>query len=197
VSSQLVVGGCTTVCSSASDCPQRAAGFSPWSCDAGGICRRPADVFGPLQNGATPAQYACNAQGMPVNVCNDNQHIDYQAFDFPNPPAVSCSATTTTAGIATDSCVDSCRYQGSCPYDFACVGVGNLGSARIGLCLPTGAGEVGATCAHDGDCVFGYCPSALGKCSRDCTGDGVCPSGSTCTAAGGLPVEGAPFRRCQ
>ena len=116
----------------------------------------------PLQNGATPAQYACdpNDADAVVNVCNDAQHIDYQAFDIPNPPGVSCSATTTTAGIATDSCVDSCRYQGSCPYGFACVGVGSVGSSRIGLCLPTGGGEVGAPCSHDGDCVFGYCPSA-------------------------------------
>ena len=52
-SAQMVVGGCTLACNSAADCPQRAVGFSPWTCDAGGICRRPPDVFGPLQNGAT------------------------------------------------------------------------------------------------------------------------------------------------
>ena len=194
---QLLVTGCTLVCNTAADCPQRAAGLSPWTCDAGGICRRPPDVYGPLQNGATPAQYACNEEGVTVNVCNDGQHIDYGAFDIPNPPVVSCSATTTTAGIATDSCVDSCRYQGSCPYGFACTAVGSVGANRIGLCLPTGGGEVGAACVHDGDCVFGYCPSALGKCSRDCTGDGICPTGSTCTAAGAPAVEGQPFRRCQ
>ncbi len=199
-SAQMVVSGCTLVCASASDCPQRAAGFAPWSCDTGGICRRPPDVFGPLQNGATPAQYACdpNEADAVVNVCNDDQHIDYQAFDFPMAPVVSCTATMTTAGIATDSCVDSCRYQGSLPRSGShVVGVGSVGSSRIGLCLPTGGGEVGASCTHDSDCVFGYCPSALGKCSRDCTGDGVCPGGTTCTAAGGPPVEGAPFRRCQ
>jgi hypothetical protein len=103
----------------------------------------------------------------------------------------------TTPGIPTDSCVDSCRYQGGCPFGFACTAVGNLAGARIGLCLPTGPGEVGAPCAHDGDCVFGYCPSALLKCSRDCTADGVCPTGSTCTPAGGPAVEGQPFRRCE
>ena len=199
VTVQMVVGGCTTQCTSASDCPQRAAGFQPWSCDlaAGGLCRRPPDVFGPLPNGATPAQYACNAQSVVVNVCNDAQHIDYGAFDIPNPPAVSCGATMTTAGIATDSCVDSCRYQGSCPFGFACTAVGSLGAGRIGLCLPTGGGEVGAPCVHDSDCVFGYCPSGTLKCSRDCTADGVCPGGTTCTPAGGPAVEGQPFRRCQ
>jgi hypothetical protein len=196
VSPALVVGGCTLVCTTAADCPQRAAGLSPWTCDSGGICRRPADVFGPLQGGATPAQYACNAQGAEVNVCNDGQHIDFEAFDIPPAPAVSCTATMTTAGIPTDSCVDSCRYQGGCAFGFACVAVGNIGNGRIGLCLPTGGGEVGSPCQHDSECVFGYCRSG-GTCSRDCTADGVCPSGSTCVAGGGPPVESQAFRRCQ
>jgi hypothetical protein len=56
---------------------------------------------------------------------------------------------------------------------------------------------VGAACTQDGECVFGYCPSATMKCSRDCTKDGVCPGGTTCTAVGGPSVEGLPFRRCQ
>jgi hypothetical protein len=196
-SAQMVVGGCTTVCNSAADCPQRAAGLSPWTCDAGGICRRPSDVYGPLQNGATPAQYACDAAGTTVNVCNDDQHIDYTAFDIPPDPVVSCTATTTTAGIATDSCVDSCRYQGGCPWGFGCVALGSLGTGRIGLCLPEGIGEVSAACTHHSDCAFGYCAATLGKCSRDCTADGICPDGTTCTAAGGPDVEGQPFRRCQ
>jgi hypothetical protein len=199
VTLQMVVGGCTTYCTTASDCPQRAAGLSPWTCDvaSGGLCRRPPDVNGPLPTAFTPAQYACNASSMEVNVCNDGQHIDFVAFDVPTPPAVTCGASMTTPGIVTDSCVDSCTYQGACPYGNACVAVGSINGNRIGLCLPVGAGEVGASCTHDGDCVFGYCPSATMKCSRDCTADGVCPGGTTCTAGGGPPVGGLPFRRCQ
>jgi len=62
--------------------------------------------------------------------------------------------------------------------------------------MPVGFGEVGAACASDTQCAFAYCNQ--GKCSRDCTADGVCPGGSTCTAAGGQApnVEGVPFRRC-
>jgi hypothetical protein len=56
---------------------------------------------------------------------------------------------------------------------------------------------VGAPCTKDGSCFFGYCNRSSGKCSRDCTADGLCPTGSTCTAAGGPPVDGQPFRRCQ
>jgi hypothetical protein len=194
-SPQMYVGGCTLVCNSAADCPQRAAGLAPWSCDAGGICRRPADVHGPVQGGATPAQYVNDCQGQVVNVCNDAQHLDFNAFSIPNPPAASCGATTTTDGLPGDSCVNSCRYQGGCSYGFACVAVGGVGSGRIGLCLPTGGGEVGAGCQFDAQCAFGYCRS--GSCSRDCTADGICPGGASCVAGGGPPVDGQPFRRCQ
>ncbi len=192
------MSGCTTKCSSAADCPQRAAGLSPWTCNAG-ICRRPPDVYGPLPTDATPAQYACNAKGATVNVCNDAQHIDYVSFTIPPAPSVNCALETTTSGSATDSCVDSCRYQGSCPYGSACVAVGTVdsGVTRIGLCIPTGLGEVGSPCTSDTDCVFGYCPSSLGKCSRDCTADGVCPGGTSCVSISGPMVEGQTFRQCQ
>jgi hypothetical protein len=195
-SATLVVAGCTLACSDASFCPQRAEGLNPWTCD--GLCRRPADVFGPVQQGAG-AQYACDSSDVVVNVCNDAQHIDFTAFTIPNPPAVSCSATMTTAGVAGDSCVDSCLYQGGCAFGYLCNAVGSLGSSsRIGLCLPAlSGGEVGASCTTDGDCFFGYCASTTSKCSRDCTDDGVCPTGSTCLPSGSIPVEGLTFKICQ
>ncbi|HVY47276.1 MAG TPA: hypothetical protein VHB21_15415, partial [Minicystis sp.] len=196
VGTNMVVGGCTLACSSASDCPRRAAGLPTWTCD--GLCRRPADVAGPLETGYAPAQYACNGAGTEVDVCNDGHHIDFDQFIVPNPPPVSCGATQTTDGVPGDACVDSCRYQGGCPFASACVALGTFdnGATRVGLCLPTGAGEVGAACSHDRDCVFGYCLTT-GRCSRDCTADGICPGGTTCTAAGGPAVEGQPFRRCE
>jgi hypothetical protein len=193
----LVVGGCTLACSSANDCPRRAAGLPPWTCD--GLCRRPSDVSGPLEGGYSPAQYACNGAGQVANLCNDNQHIDFNAFTLPDLPVVSCNSPTTTDGLPGDSCVDSCRYQGGCRYGYACTAVGGVGNARIGLCLPAGASEVGAACGTDSQCAFGYC--AKGKCSRDCTADDTCPSGSSCVpgAAAGAPttVEGVTFKRCQ
>jgi hypothetical protein len=197
---QMLVSGCTTECASASDCPQRAAGLSPWTCDlaSGGLCRRPPDVYGPLPNGFTPAQYTCNLASEEVNVCNDSLHLDFTAGTSPAPPAgVVCGAAMTTPGSATDSCVDSCTYQGSCPFGFACTALGSLGASRIGLCLPTGSGEVGAACVHDSDCVFGFCLSSSHKCSRDCTADGVCPGGTTCTAGGAPPVGSLPFMQCE
>jgi hypothetical protein len=196
MSPTLAVSSCTLVCSTASDCPQRAETLTPWTCDAGGICRRPPDVYGPLPTGAQPAQYACNDQGMVVDVCNDGLHLDLAAGDVPAPPPVTCPAAVTVSGIpATDTCIDSCRYQGGCPSGNACVALGNLGNVRIGLCFPTGSGEVGAACASNEGCVFGYCLN--GKCSRDCTADGVCPGGTTCTAGSAPPVEGMTFRACQ
>lgn len=189
----LIVGGCTLACASASDCPRRAAGLPGWTCD--GLCRRPVDVYGPLEGGYTPAQYHCDANGNPVNLCNDAQHIDFDAFTIPPPPPVNCASQQTFDGAPGDACVDSCRYQGGCPHGFACSAVGQVAGQRIGLCLPTGPGEVGAACQTDDQCVFGYCSG--GKCSRDCTADGVCPTGSTCVAPGGPTVEGAAFRRCE
>jgi hypothetical protein len=195
VSLTLVVGGCTLTCSSASDCPQRAETLTPWTCDGGGICRRPPDVYGPLPTGVE-AQYACDAAQAVVNVCNDGLHIDLASGNVPAPPPVSCTATMTTYGIpATDTCIDSCTYQGGCPFGNACVALGDLGSVRIGLCFPTGGEEVGTACATDEECVFGYCLN--GSCSRDCTVDGVCPGGTTCTAGSAPPVEGMTFRACQ
>ena len=191
----LIVAACTLACSSAADCPQRAAGLPAWTCD--GLCRRPGDVYGPL-GGGERASYACNASSTVVSVCNDGQHIDFGAFSIPSLPAVTCGAAMTTDGIASDSCVDSCRYQGGCPHTFACTAVGSVSGNRIGLCLPAlGSDDVGAPCTKDGSCFFGYCNRTSGKCSRDCTADGLCPTGSTCTAAGGPPVDGQPFRRCQ
>jgi hypothetical protein len=194
-SPNLIVASCTLACTTAADCPQRAEGLPPWTCD--GLCRRPGDVYGPLAGGAR-ASYACDAATSVVSVCNDGQHIDFDAFLVPAPPAVSCAATMTTDGVAGDSCVNSCRSQGGCVHGFACTAVGSVNGNRIGLCLPAlGAGEVGVACSKHASCFFGYCNAATGKCSRDCTADGLCPAGSTCNATGGPPVEGRPFRRCE
>jgi hypothetical protein len=192
----LLVSSCTMACSTPADCPVRAAGFPAWTCN-GGLCKRPADVFGPLGGGSTPAQYACDGGGNTINICNDAQHIDFDKFSIPNPPSVNCSAPTTTDGVAGDSCADSCRYQGACPFGFVCTGVGNLGGNRVGLCLPFGSTHTGAACSSNVQCEFGYC--SAGACSRDCSGDGLCPTGTTCTAVGGAAptIEGKPFKRCQ
>lgn len=192
----LLASGCTLGCSSASDCPQRASVLSPWTC-SGSYCKRPGDVVGPLGQ-AVGAEYACDAMNNVVNLCDDAQHIDFTAFTIPAPPAVSCPASMSVAGSAGDVCVDTCRYAGGCSFGYACTGVGDIQNTRVGLCLPSlGGNEVGGACSHDADCAFGYC--SKGACSRDCSGDGLCPTGSTCTAVGGTnpTIEGVPFKRCQ
>jgi len=188
VSPGLLVSGCTIACASASDCPRRASGLAPWTCDGSAQCRRPPDVFGPLGQGAD-AQYACNATSAVVTICNDG-HAAFDPFTIPSPPSVSCASSTTTSGVAGDRCVDSCRYQGGCADGFTCAAFG----APHGNCLPVGSSEVGASCTVDSQCRFGLCIS--GACSRDCTADGVCPSGSACMAHGGGTIEGQPHRVC-
>jgi len=192
-SPNLIVSSCTMTCGAASDCPQRAAGLPGWTCD--GYCRRPGDVYGPLPGGYAPAQWACNAQSQPVNVCGDGLHIDFTSFTQPSPPAVNCASPTTTDGLPGDACLDSCRLSGGCPHGFGCAGLAEIGGQRIGLCMPSGGGEVGASCSMNGQCVFGFCDE--GTCTRDCSKDDVCPSGSQCIAQGGPNIEGSAFKTCQ
>ena len=192
LSPNMIIGGCTLVCDSASDCPRRAAPLAGWTCD--GLCRRPSDIYGSLPGGYTPVEYHCDAALQPVALCNDGQHIDFDKFVVPSPPPVDCGSNQTTPGVSGDACVDSCRYAGGCGFGYACVGVGGVGNERIGLCMPTGVGEPGAACSKHRDCAFGYCSNGL--CSRDCTKDGVCPSGLSCVTVAGPAVEGQPFRRC-
>jgi hypothetical protein len=196
-SPELVVSSCTIACDSAADCPQRAAGLAPWSCDGNGICRRPGDVYGPLPVGTTPAQYACNGLSDRVNVCNDGLHIDFASFSVPTEPNVSCNATSTTDGAPSDACLDSCRMRGGCDFGFACSGLATLDNASaIGLCMPRGSGEVGAACTKNGDCVYGLCEGSV--CSRDCSKDGQCPEGFQCKTPSPpeLPLEGTASKRC-
>lgn len=190
----LVVSSCSMACASAADCPQRASGLPPWTCD--GLCRRPPDVYGPLPGGYEPAQWSCNFNGDVVNVCNDGLHIDFDAFTQPAAPSVNCNAPSTTDGLPGDACLDSCRYRGGCAFGFACSGLAELSSGRIGLCVYSGGEEVGSACASNGECAFGLCSEA-GVCSRDCSRDGVCPSGSSCVAQGGPLIEGLPYKICQ
>ena len=190
----LIVSSCTMPCGSAADCPQRAQGLPAWTCD--GACRRPPDVYGPLPGGYAPAQWVCDLSGNVVNVCNDGLHIDFTSFMQPPAPVVSCGSPTTTDGLPGDACLDSCRYRGGCPFGFACSALAELPSGRIGLCLYSGAKEVGQPCTTNGECSFGLCSEA-GLCSRDCSRDGVCPDGSSCQAQGGPNVEGLPYRECQ
>jgi hypothetical protein len=192
-SPSLILGGCTQACDTAADCPQRAAGLAAWTCD--GLCRRPADVYGSLPGGWTPVEYHCDAGLNTVNLCNDAQHIDFDGFTIPAPPNADCFSSLTTTGSANDSCVNSCKFQGACPDNYACVGVGSVGGQRIGLCLPAGTTETGQNCTTHTQCEFGYCVN--GSCSRDCSSDGICTAGTSCVAGGSPAVEGLTFMRCE
>ena len=190
----MIVEGCTSACTTAADCPQRAAPLPDWTCE-GGICKRPGDVYGPLPGGSSPVEYYCDASQNVINLCNDGLTIDFTNFTVPSPPAVDCFAPQTTTGGATGACVNSCRYQGGCSHGYACNAVSQVGGERIGLCLPKGGGETGVTCSSNTVCEFGTCVNGI--CSRDCTLDGICPAGLTCVAGGSPTVEGLTYRRCE
>jgi len=194
LSPTLVIGGCTSECTNAADCPQRAATLPAWSCSTGS-CVRPGDVYGSLPGGYEPAEYHCDVNSQPVALCNDGLHIDFDQYVIPNPPSVNCASQEATPGVSGDACLNTCRLGGGCAAGFSCVGIGNIGAERIGLCLPTGGGEPGDACSVHRDCAFGYC--ADGTCSKDCTDDGVCPNGTACTPGDSPAIEGKSWRRCQ
>jgi hypothetical protein len=150
-------------------------------------------VFGPIKGGS-PTEYYCNNQ-VPVNLCNDGLNTNFSSSTPPTPPTVDCNSMSATPGNQGDSCVNSCRYGGGCAYGFNCVALGDLVTERIGVCMPSGAGEPGSACANNTQCVFGYC--ANNKCSRDCTVDGICPGGLQCNNGGAPAVEGQVFKRCE
>lgn len=213
----MVADSCTTVCNSDLDCPQRAAGMESWRCQ-GGLCVRPSDAFGP-QAGGEVAEYVCaetyDAKITSATLCGDTLRWDYStggpSSQLPPFSAIDCrdellfgdpyspSSPWNRSYPGQDYCADSCRYQGACAFGFACSAISSLKSnpnARIGICTPAGSGEVGDYCSRDDDCALGYCLNA--KCTRDCSPDGICPKGMTCTAVSDSTfVEGGqPFRRC-
>lgn len=203
VTGDTVIDACTIACESSADCPQRAGFLTPWTCATSGplagLCDRPADVYGPLPGGYQPTEWFCSeSTGNTYNLCGDGQHINFDTFSIPPPPSgLDCGSETTTAGAAGDACLNTCRYQGGCPYDYACVGLSEKNGQRYGLCLPTGPTDVGGFCQKDGDCAFGYCLLDKHECSKDCSKDGLCPTGSTCTPGNPPSVEGVPFKRCE
>ncbi len=181
----MLVGGCTIQCTSVNDCPQRASGLPPWYCQQG-VCIRPDDVWGAVPKGDT-TQWACEPYNNSiVNLCAD-------ALTFDQAPSLNCPVSTSVP--TSGDCVQSCRYAGGCGHGWACVGLAELGSQRVGVCLRTGFGEVGQGCSNNEDCLFALC--AGGTCSRDCTADGVCPSGFACVPGGAPNIEGKAYRICQ
>jgi hypothetical protein len=191
----ILASGCTLPCTSVADCPQRASILAQWTCST--YCERPTDVSGPLAQGET-ASYACNTSNAEVNLCNDAQHIDLSTGAVPTPPSITCPVSMSVDGTTGDVCLDTCRYSGACAFGYECTGIGDISNTRVDVCMPSqGSGEVGSSCSMNGDCAFGYCSTNV--CSRDCSADGICPTGSTCTAVGGMypTVEGISFKRCQ
>ncbi len=167
----LIVSGCSMSCTSSLDCPQRPSHLPKWSC-SGGYCYRPGDVFGPASKDMTTS-WACNGQGLPVNVCADG-------LTFDSAPALTCNEIETV-NTQTD-CVSSCTPTGGCGQGYACVSdYVAINGTPTAVCIRTGYAEVGQPCSKNEDCVFGVCSKAK-KCSRDCSTDGVCPKGFACSA---------------
>lgn len=189
----MFIGGCTSQCSSANDCPQRPSALPRWTCD-GVKCMRPGDTFGSVPK-EEHTYWTCYDYGGPrVNLCADGLTLD-------QPPAeLDCNNNPYALVPSAGYCVQTCRYEGGCGWGYECVGhqVSLNGTATgLGLCVRKGSLGIGQPCSSDEACEFGLCLKDEAKCSRDCSYDGVCPSGTTCQSAPGAPVDSTPFRVCK
>ena len=114
---------------------------------------------------------------------------------------VQCRSGVCDGDDTPPSCVQGCTPTGGCPAGYACrpwLPDGPTGSVYL-VCRPAGRGALGTTCTRGSDCATGLCQARsagdpTGYCTRFC-GDGICPTGMTCTPAGSA-VGGVTLALC-
>ncbi len=165
--------GCTSECTSATDCPNRLIGLTPYACTVSGgktVCVPPADVLGSDPLGAT-----CAASG--TNTCRSG----------------GCDTATSPA-----MCNTRCTPQGGCPLGYGCFPDAGGGSVDL-ICTPAGSSWLGAACARARDCRTGLCQAEAtgsgGYCTKLCN-DSLCPTGMTCKASGLTASDGTAIKLC-
>ena len=179
--------GCTSHCTSASDCPRRmtinATGVGivtlpPYECqvvDGERICVPPLQALGGDVAGSDELGAACGATGTPLcrsGVCDGEGNV----------------------------CVQGCTPAGGCPSGFACrPWVDDTDVYLVCRRSVSGNVPVGGPCSVGADCVTGLCQgSATGApayCSRFCR-DRLCPTGMRCVDIG-RALDGTPIALCQ
>lgn len=175
--------GCTSACRTAADCPTRLPGLTPYTCDAasGGVrvCNPP--------RATTPGAQGYVAGGDAMgSVCT--------------PTGVNrCRSAVCDDGESPAVCVQGCTPSGGCPVGWGCkpwLPDGPAGDIYL-ACRPAGSGAVGTTCTRGSDCATALCQgvtATTGYCTRLC-GDGLCPTGMSCTFAG-TTVDGTRISLC-
>jgi hypothetical protein len=158
--------GCTSTCRGPADCPETLPGLE-YTCTGGYCVPNTALLLGPDPMGA-PCRFSGDA-----NLCRSGVCLDDDAGG--------------------SFCSQVCDERGTCGEGFACVPSDDGAGGTVFVCLDAGSVDLGQPCTLDGQCVSGLCDTALGECTRLCTDDRLCPTGTRCVAD---VASGGAFATC-
>lgn len=157
--------GCTTTCRGPADCPRSLPGLE-YTC-SGGYCIPSSFVLGPDSMGST-----CRFSGT-ANLCRSGVCVD--------------------GDDGSQTCTQVCNERGTCGEGFACVPSGDGSGGTVFVCQDAGTIDLGQPCTLGTQCVSGICDTTRNTCSRLCTDDRICPTGTRCVADVG---SGGAFATC-
>lgn len=157
--------GCTTTCRGPADCPRSLPGLE-YTC-SGGYCIPSNFVLGPDSMGST-----CRFSGT-ANLCRSGVCVD--------------------GDDGSQTCTQVCNERGTCGEGFACVPSGDGSGGTVFVCQDAGTIDLGQPCTLGTQCVSGICDTTRNACSRLCTDDRICPTGTRCVADVG---SGGAFATC-
>ncbi len=162
--------GCTSSCRSAADCPRRFPDSPAYTCGvasggSGNVCLPPADVVGPDPIGAS-----CRFDGI-YSLCRSG----------------GCDDAAPTGPM----CTQACTQEGGCGPGLGCSPTAVGGSIWL-LCSRAGTRAIGQPCSTGRECDSGLCDATGAFCTRLCTDDGLCPTGTRC-----VPVPGFSLSLCR
>ncbi len=179
--------GCTSRCTSDSDCSRRmtrnvegtgVVALPPYRCQTVGgerLCVPPLQSTGGDLVGSVALGGSCGSATSPM--CRSGV----------------CDAETNV-------CVQGCTPTGGCPSGFVCrPWVDRTDIYLVCRRSATGATLIGGSCSIGADCTTGLCQGSSagspGYCTRFCN-DRLCPTGTTCRALGSA-LDGTTISLCQ
>jgi hypothetical protein len=166
--------GCTAQCRSAADCPaRRFPGLPPYTCQ---------NAFGSSVPVCTPP--LVDAGG---DVAGDDAMGTLCNTSFNECRSALCADPAETGA---NICIQACGAEGGCPIGWGCKPVEVEGGGIQTFCVRAGNTAIGGACSAASQCASGLCDRP-GYCTRLCHGDGLCPTGWTCT-----PIAGTSLATC-
>jgi hypothetical protein len=144
-------------------------------CEANAECR--SALCAPGGECATPCNEGSCAEGQ---LCRDGICIvdRTQGIGGPCTDGSDCSTTLCASQNGRTFCTGECTSAAMCPTGFGCQSAGS-----VSVCVPM-LGTDGESCNEAGDCLSTLCAaygSSAGFCTRFCSAESRCGTGSDCT----------------